>query len=199
MSGRRKELELKKQIKETRKNAIMDAAEELFLAKTYEATTMQEIADHAGYSKGTVYNHFKSKEELYLAIGIKAYDYIIETSKEFTKNEAPGLKQLMAIGYAYYDFSKKHPHYAMIFHDIGIKFPDIFSKQKAQLSKIELNYIEQSNNYRDIMVKVLGDAVKVKAIRSDKSPFMIGYILSTITSAIVKELLGTLIILYRFW
>ncbi len=198
MSGRKKELELKKQIKENRKNAIMNAAEELFLSKNYEATKMQEIADKAGYSKGTVYNHFKSKEELYLAMGIKAYDFMLQAAIEYTEKEDPGMKQLMAIGYAYYAFSKEYPNYAMIFHDIGVKFPEIFSKPKDQLSRIEMKYIEQSYKYRDIVVRILGDAVKIKAIRYDKSPFLIGYILSTITNAIVKELLESPKILKQF-
>lgn len=46
-----------------RKN-IADAAQELFLQKGIENTSMNEIAQKAGYSKATLYVYFKNKEEI---------------------------------------------------------------------------------------------------------------------------------------
>ena len=46
--------------------AIEDAAIELFLEHGYHATSMREIADHAGLALGGIYNHFKSKDEIFL-------------------------------------------------------------------------------------------------------------------------------------
>ncbi|MFX1437082.1 MAG: hypothetical protein ACFFAA_07770, partial [Promethearchaeota archaeon] len=99
--------------------------------------------------------------------------------------------QIMAIGYAYYEFTKKYPNYASIFHDIALKLPDIASKPKSKISEIEKEYLNLSNNYRDIFVKILGDAVKINAIRADKHPFMIGYILSTLTRGLIEDLLNS--------
>lgn len=48
--------------------AIVDAAIEAFLASGYDATSMDRIAAHAGVSKRTVYNHFPSKDALFVAI-----------------------------------------------------------------------------------------------------------------------------------
>lgn len=45
---------------------------------------MQEVADEVGYSKGTVYKYFKSKDELYLASGTKAYELIVDYNKALT-------------------------------------------------------------------------------------------------------------------
>jgi hypothetical protein len=95
----------------------------------------------------------------------------------------------MAIGYAYYEFTKKYPNYASIFHDIALKLPDIAAKPKSTLSEIEKEYINLSNTYRDIFVKILGDAINNKSIRTDKDPFMIGYLLSTLTRGLIEDLL----------
>jgi AcrR family transcriptional regulator len=43
---------------------IMRSAEELFMRKGYEKTSMQQIADHSGLTKGALYHHFISKEAL---------------------------------------------------------------------------------------------------------------------------------------
>lgn len=48
--------------------AIVDAAVAEFRASGYEATSMDRIAASAGVSKRTVYNHFPSKEALFLQI-----------------------------------------------------------------------------------------------------------------------------------
>ncbi|MFW9827495.1 MAG: TetR/AcrR family transcriptional regulator [Candidatus Thorarchaeota archaeon] len=175
--------------KEQRRKDIIEAAEKLFLSQGFENTTMKQIANEAEYSKGTLYNYYKSKDELYIAIGINAYSLIITYTQKFIKKETPGIKQLMAVGFAYYEFSKDFPNYTSIFHDIAAKLPDIIFKPKSKLSDTEKEYIDLSNKYRDIFVNVLTIAVKNKAIRADKSPSMIGYILSTITREIVEDLM----------
>ena len=47
---------------------LLDAAEEVFVRDGYEGAQLEEIAATAGRSKGAVYTHFKSKEDLFLAL-----------------------------------------------------------------------------------------------------------------------------------
>jgi len=47
---------------------LLDAAEEIFVRDGYEGAQLDEIAAMAGRSKGAVYTHFKSKEDLFLAL-----------------------------------------------------------------------------------------------------------------------------------
>jgi AcrR family transcriptional regulator len=48
-----------------RRDAILDVAYECFVAEGYGLTSMSTIAARLGGSKGTLYNYFKSKEELF--------------------------------------------------------------------------------------------------------------------------------------
>jgi AcrR family transcriptional regulator len=50
-----------------RRAAIMDRAEEVFLEQGYQGASMSAIAARLGGSKGTLYNYFDSKDELFLA------------------------------------------------------------------------------------------------------------------------------------
>jgi AcrR family transcriptional regulator len=52
---------------ETQKR-LLDAAEEVFVRDGYEAAQLDAIAARADRSKGAVYTHFKSKEDLFLAL-----------------------------------------------------------------------------------------------------------------------------------
>jgi len=49
---------------EIRKGEILDAAENLFAAKGYEAATVNDILETVQIAKGTFYYHFKSKEDV---------------------------------------------------------------------------------------------------------------------------------------
>jgi AcrR family transcriptional regulator len=55
--------------------AIEDAALELYMEHGYHATSMRQIADQAGLALGGIYNHFKSKEEIFEAIIIDKHPY----------------------------------------------------------------------------------------------------------------------------
>jgi AcrR family transcriptional regulator len=47
---------------------LLQAAQEVFVRDGYESAQLDEIAATAGRSKGAVYTHFKSKEDLFLAL-----------------------------------------------------------------------------------------------------------------------------------
>jgi AcrR family transcriptional regulator len=64
IGGYEKMVEKKKRISARRK-AILAAAEDVFAAKGYTAATVDEIAAKAKISKGSVYNYFQSKQELF--------------------------------------------------------------------------------------------------------------------------------------
>ena len=59
---------------ETRK-LIIEKATELFLQKGYENTTIQDIIDNlGGLTKGAVYHHFSSKNDILLAVMTNIYE-----------------------------------------------------------------------------------------------------------------------------
>ena len=47
---------------------MLDAAAELFVAQGYAGTTLRQIAAQAGIKAGSIYHHFASKEELFVAV-----------------------------------------------------------------------------------------------------------------------------------
>lgn len=51
-----------------RKMHVIKKAHQLFLDKGFQATSIQDILDYSGISKGTFYNYFSSKNELLISI-----------------------------------------------------------------------------------------------------------------------------------
>ena len=59
---------LRKRRKEARPSELTAAALELFVEKGFSATRLEDVAAHAGVSKGTLYLYFDSKEALFKAV-----------------------------------------------------------------------------------------------------------------------------------
>ena len=49
---------------EERRNEILDAADELFGQKGFDGTSTKDILEKVGIARGTLYYHFKSKEDI---------------------------------------------------------------------------------------------------------------------------------------
>jgi AcrR family transcriptional regulator len=76
---------------------LMVFARERFIAQGYNATTIDEIAAHAGLSKGSVYFYFKSKANLLLALLEEAERVTVEPAVEAVRQaEGSACDQLVA-------------------------------------------------------------------------------------------------------
>lgn len=84
---------------QTKKN-IADKALTLFSRKGYAATSIQDICDAAGCSKGNLYYHFKSKEDLFLYIEEQTFTEWWEQLDEIFSHYETVTEKL----YAYGDF-----------------------------------------------------------------------------------------------
>ena len=72
---------------EERKEELIDAAEELFIVKGYENTSINDIVDKVGVAKGLFYYYFKAKDEILNAISNKYVQYIGGRLKGIVENE----------------------------------------------------------------------------------------------------------------
>ncbi len=69
-------------IKERHKQEIIEAALYLFGKKGYKNTTIEEIAEHAQFSKGAIYSYFESKQELFNEILKELFDKVQAFAEE---------------------------------------------------------------------------------------------------------------------
>lgn len=85
-------------VKVDKKTAIYNQAATIFANKGFANTTVDEIAAAAGLAKGTVYYHFKSKEELLFSLieqGVEKFVVQIETRTAKAKDGAERLDALI--------------------------------------------------------------------------------------------------------
>lgn len=70
-----------------RKRLIVSAAQRVFARKGYRSASIREIAGEAGVAKGTIYLHFRSKDELALAAVADVYDRVRRRLAELEADE----------------------------------------------------------------------------------------------------------------
>jgi TetR/AcrR family transcriptional regulator len=92
-----KKLSRRERLKASYYREILDAALELFTVNGYHNVTMNQIAEKAEFSIGTLYNFFKNKEDLYHSLILEKYrDYAAIQFKTLDKDTAV-LEQLQEL------------------------------------------------------------------------------------------------------
>ncbi|MEW9053244.1 MAG: TetR/AcrR family transcriptional regulator [Neobacillus sp.] len=137
-----------------KKQLIMEKALELFANQGFEATSIQQITEHCGISKGAFYLSFKSKDELILAL-------IDHFMMQFTTDVDHVVRNTS-------DEQLLYQFYFTIFHSFQkhSDFAKVLIKEQTQTVNSEL--VEKTHYYnslieKDILVMVerlYGEAVK---------------------------------------
>jgi AcrR family transcriptional regulator len=80
-----------------RAELILEAAQELFSRYGYERTSIDDIAQHLGIGKGSVYLDFRTKEDILVALLTRHANYVLNFVQELVDNGGSPLKTLSKI------------------------------------------------------------------------------------------------------
>jgi AcrR family transcriptional regulator len=97
--------------KTQREEAILAAAKLVFQQKGLVAATMDDIAAAAELAKGTLYRHYRSKEDIMLLINERALQELHGHFVQATAAAGTGLEKLLRLTQAYYAFGLANPAY----------------------------------------------------------------------------------------
>ena len=109
-------IERKEREKEHRREEIIDAAQRVFFQKGLSAATMDEIAEVAELSKGTLYLYYNSKEDLYLSVMLRGMDILYGMFMNVLSESRTSLEAVANLGEAYYEFFNQHRNYYRMLH-----------------------------------------------------------------------------------
>jgi AcrR family transcriptional regulator len=147
-----------------RRNNIIEAAQNLFIKQGFEKTTMDEIAKHAGISKGSIYLEFKNKDEINLVITRKHAMFLIEQfefeAKQIKKPYLEELKQIIIkdlLNIFDMVILKMHSYITLIHtsYQIKLELKDMISRKYDIISSIlekaaNNNEINPCDNYDEL-------------------------------------------------
>jgi AcrR family transcriptional regulator len=143
--------------KETKKMEILHAAMQVFAQKGVVNTKMIDIATAAGIGKGTIYEYFRSKEDIFAS----AYIYFFSMTKSMvqeglSKEEDPPSQLSLVLNIPLDAFMHLGEEYADIMMDFWAE--GIRTKNQDLLDAINLKGIYAS--YRKMIQKILKEGIK---------------------------------------
>lgn len=165
-----------------KKRHILVTAMKLFSSKNYNKTSMQEIADICGISKGSLYLFFKSKEDLLLNVFQYYFQHIED--QMILIEEAPYLsakeKFAKEIGLKLGHYIENQEFYRMQSQDIsGLPNKDIY-RYLHQKNISQIQWLEQS------LIKIYGR--EIKPYSADGAFLLMGMISQYMELIIKKQL-----------
>ena len=90
---------------------ILEAAEQVFAARGFEAAKLQDISAAAGLSMGTIYSIFPGKNELFDALVAMRGQELLAVARAATDARRPPREALLALGDAYLTYLVEHPDF----------------------------------------------------------------------------------------
>jgi len=158
------------EIREEKKNLIMDSALEHFAREGYHATTITHIAQHAGISKGLMYNYFSGKEDLLAAI----------------------IQRSVSEVYNYFDIDRDGKLSDYEFEFFVKKIAQIL-REKQTFWRLFFQLLMQAEVREQLLNYFIGASSLMKSVNDFKEEFFVSRIMKIITEYFLrkKELKGS--------
>ena len=161
---------------EERRSEILKAATRVFAAKGFRRADVREIADKAGVGKGTVYRHFGTKKQLFLAAVDRGMGELTETILSRIAPFPDPIKKIEVGVKEYFSFFDKNKDLVEIFIQERSEFR---GKSKATYFTYRDNNInELEENLREGIKKGIFRKVNVKRAAEALTDLMYGTVIS---------------------
>lgn len=149
---------------EVRKKEILDVAEELFAAKGYDGTSTTDILERVGIARGTLYYHFKAKEEILDALIDRITHGMVFNIRSALSNHTTAPKKLVsfveatkidsAIGKEITDYAHK-PQNALMHQKIQSALLAALTPIATEILQDGINEGSFSTNYPEEVAEML--------------------------------------------
>ncbi len=170
---------LAKQIEKLEKrNLIIDVAANLFSEYGFHEVNMEIVAKKAGIAKGTIYNYFRSKEELYFAINETRLSKLISELEKKFQEQISVLDDLRGFVIHVFMFLLKYNDFFLIFQRTRLK------KQQLKSKSLE----EKIQRLKDLLEDILREGVEKKIFKDLNTCFASDLILGMIYTAVLRNI-----------
>jgi TetR/AcrR family acrAB operon transcriptional repressor len=161
---------------------LLDAAENVFLARGVANATLEQIAKEAGLTRGAVYWHFKNKAEVFRAVLDRVrlpFEEFIEELDEPDRKENPARAMRLACieGLRRLEQPRYHRvHSILVYHSGGLAELDSLAMQK-----------EITNEAFDMLTTYFNAVDQQGQLRADMSPQTAARMLQSMLSGIFHD------------
>jgi TetR/AcrR family transcriptional regulator, cholesterol catabolism regulator len=169
-----KGIPLTKEEQNRRRHEVFTASMHLFLEKGFRETTMREIAQAAAMGKSTLYDYFKTKDEILLSVVEDEIFDLTELAKQITSQDIPAAEKLHQIMHAHLEFLQANKEfYTKMTYEV--QRLDIESQRRIQAKR---------HAYQDLLCNLVEDAIHEGTFRPVNPLLATRAILSLLSPAV---------------
>lgn len=161
------------------KNIIFISAITVFSKSGYDGATMDEIAANAGVAKGTLYYHFKSKEEIFRYIITEGMNFVKEQVSIAVEHETEPVSKLKALCEVQLNLFYQNKDF------FKVVMSQVWGQENRQLLLRDI-----MDGYIQYIESFLKEAMDRKIIRNTNVTFMAYNFFGSICSMAMYELLN---------
>ncbi len=157
-----------------RRHAVFAASVSLFLEKGFRETSMQEIARAAGMGTSTLYDYFKSKDEILISFVEDAIYDLTVLVKEIAAQDLPATEKLHQVLHAHVQYLvENREFYAKLTYEV--QRLNLDGQQRIQIAR---------HTYQDLICGLIEEAVRQGAFRPVNSLLATRILLSLLAPAV---------------
>jgi AcrR family transcriptional regulator len=144
---------------------LLEAAATVFARRGYERASVEEIAETAGFTKGAVYAHFASKDELFLAMVDERFQRRAEAICRAWADDRNPLEQARDSAAEFMSFVDSDPDWGLLFFETwvhAVRNPELgreLVKRYATLRKVVAEVVESRARAAGIELPIPADRV----------------------------------------
>jgi TetR/AcrR family transcriptional regulator, cholesterol catabolism regulator len=142
----------------SRRDELLELAATMFAERGLRATTVRDIADSAGILSGSLYHHFKSKEEMVDEVLRGFLDWLFARYQEIIDTEPNPLERLKGLFMASFEAIEDRHAQVVIYQDEAKRLSD-----QARFSYVE----ERNKEQRKMWMDVLNQGIEEGYLRPD--------------------------------
>ncbi len=142
----------------SRRDELLELAATMFAERGLRATTVRDIADSAGILSGSLYHHFKSKEQMVEEVLRDFLDWLFDRYQEIVDTEPNPLERLKGLFMASFE-AIEHRHAQVV----------IYQDEAKRLSTLpQFDFVEARNKeQRKMWVDLLNQGIEEGCFRPD--------------------------------
>ena len=159
---------------------ILDAAAVVFQAEGFERTTIDDIAERIGATKGRIYYYFRSKFDIYLAVYEAGMSGAFLTVEPLSQEPGTGRERLTAMAVRHLVNLMTDPGYHDVISQGVVAGRSTALKEHQRQALIGLNDIR--SRYEDLFRGVVTDGMADGSLRAGDARLATRFLLSSLNS-----------------
>jgi AcrR family transcriptional regulator len=147
MKGDSSTLSRREKLRLLQRETILEAAEQVFARRGYHQSKMREIAAQADFTPGSLYNYFRSKEDIFLALFDRRSEVLYRRLEACLDEELDFFSQIQRLGAVHVSFMDQHRSFFTLFVSAGfgaqVSLPFSVSQRSGHEYQIYVEFLEE--------------------------------------------------------